>query len=444
MLPNYLILDPRVDQLPPAELRALQGERLRHMVHYVFARAPFWRRKFDAIGLKPEDIRGIEDLSKIPFCTKEELQQDQLEHPPFGSYVCTAPSQWQHYAATSGTTGRPLRRVLSARDWGYILDRFRRKPGLKPGDVAMILGPTDGLLGPTVAIESVRCLGALPIQASMHDTETKVRMIAELRPAFITGTASYLLRILEVADQLGIDLAQAGVRVVSSVGEPGAAIEGTRKRLQDGFGGATISDGYGLTELFPLGGRCPGNDALHIVPDMAITEVVDPVTGAPLPPGELGEVVFSNIVNDTQPLLRFRSRDLSRLAREAVCPACGFAGARLEGSIVGRVDDMIWYHGVNVFPTAIEQVLGGFAELGSEYRIEIDGDEALPKMTIRVETRAGLAPAATAELAQRLAVALLGAIKVNAAIELLPPGELPRSDGRRKTRRVVDHRRVRR
>lgn len=440
MLPDYQILDPNVDRLPREALAALQSERLRHMVRYVYTRAPFWRRKFDAAGLRPEDITGIDDLPKIPFCTKSELQQDQLQHPPFGSYVCSEPSTWRYYAATSGTTGRPLRRVLSARDFGYLLDRFRRKPLLKPGDIALILGPTDGLLGPTIAIESSRCVGALPIAASLYDTETKVRMIAELRPAFITGTASYLLRMLEVAEQLGINLAQAGVRVVSSVGEPGAALAATRKRLQDGFGGAAISDGYGLTELFPLGGRCVGNDALHIAPDMALTEVVDPTTGALLPPGQLGEVVVTNLICDTQPLLRFRTRDLSRLATEPMCPACGFTGARLEGSIVGRVDDMIWYRGVNVFPSAIAEVLGRFSELGTEYRVIVAGDSALPTLAIRVETLRPLDGAARALLTQRIASAVRDAVRVHAAVELVDPGTLPRGDGRSKIRRVIDAR----
>lgn len=438
MLPDYQILDPNVDRMPREALAALQSERLRQMVRYVYARAPFWRGKFDAAGLSPENITGIDDLPKIPFCTKDELQRDQLQHPPFGSYVCSDRSTWRYYAATSGTTGRPLRRVLSARDFGYLLDRFRRKPLLKPGDIALILGPTDGLLGPTIAIESSRCVGALPVAASLYDTETKVRMIAELRPAFITGTASYLLRILEVAERLGIDLAQAGVRVISSVGEPGAALAATRKRLQDGFGGAAISDGYGLTELFPLGGRCAGNDALHIAPDLALTEVVDPGTGAPVPPGQLGEVVVTNLICDTQPLLRFRTRDLSRLATDPVCPACGFTGARLDGSIVGRVDDMIWYRGVNIYPSAIAEALGRFSELGTEYRVIVTGDGALANLVIRAETIQPLDAATSASLTQRIGSAVRDAVRVHAAIELVDSGTLPRGDGRSKIRRVVD------
>ncbi|MEC7768984.1 MAG: phenylacetate--CoA ligase family protein, partial [Acidobacteriota bacterium] len=126
MLPDYTVLDPSLERLPPAELHALQAERLRQMVAYVYDATPFWRRKLDAAGVTPGDVSGLDDLSRLPFCTKEELQADQAEHPPFGSYVGVDRAQLRKYMMTSGTTGRPLRRVFSARDWGYVLDRFQR------------------------------------------------------------------------------------------------------------------------------------------------------------------------------------------------------------------------------------------------------------------------------------------------------------------------------
>lgn len=437
-LPDYTVLDPALDRLPAGALRALQSDRLRAMVTYVYRETRFWRRKFDEAGVRVEDIRGLEDLGRIPFCTKAELQQDQADHPPVGSYAATPRDRWVRFFATSGTTGSPLRRVFSARDWGYVLDRFQRNPHVGPGDVSITLGPIDGLMGPTAGAEHAARAGALPVLAGMSDTRTKVRLICDLRPAAVIGTASYLLHLIEVAAEMGVDLPALGIRRVLSVGEPGAAIEATRRRLTDGWG-AFVNDGYGLTELFPLGGGCPHSRSLHIASDFVITEVVDPDTGRPVPPEEPGEVVYTNLVGDTQPLLRYRTRDVARLA---VGPcACGFTGARLRDAIEGRVDDMIWFKGVNLFPSAIEAVVRRFPQLTSEYQVIVDGDVAKPALTVRVER----ADAATDpdSLRVQLSEALSGAIRVRARVDILAPGDLPRADGRGKLPRVHDRRMAR-
>lgn len=439
-LPEYLILDPRNDRLPRPALRELQSMRLRAMVGYCYAQTAFWRRKFDAAGLKPEDIRSVDDLPKIPFCTKAELQADQQANPPFGSYVGAPRSHWAHYAATSGTTGVPVRRVFSARDWRYMIDRFRRNPNAGPGDIAVILGPVDGLIGPMVSSDSLAAMGVMVVQAGLYDTRTKIKLIRDLRPTMVSGATSYLLHMLEVAGEIGIDLGALGIRSLSVIGEPGGAAAETRDRLMRGWNVQRVADGYGMTEIFPLGGNCPHSTSLHIASDIAATEIVDPESGKPLPPGEAGEVVITNLVGETQPLLRYRSRDISRLATSEAC-ACGFTGSRLEGSILGRVDDMIWFRGANVFPSAIEAVVRRIPELSPEYQIEISEDSALPTMTVRAETRQASVPVAeAASLRERLAAALREAIRVSAAVEILAPGSLPRPDGRSKMRRVLDRR----
>jgi phenylacetate-CoA ligase len=432
-LPDYAIADPAVEHLPLAALRALQAERLREMVRYVYDATPFWRRKLDAAGLGPSDIRGLQDLTRIPACTKKELEADQVEHPPFGSYLGCRRDRLVRFMTTSGTTGRPLRRVFSARDWGYVLDRLQRNPAAGPGDIVVLLGPVDGLLGPTASAESSARSGALVVLAGLYDSRTKVRLIDDLRPTIVAGAASYLLHLIEVARDDGIDLSALGVHTVVSVGEPGAAVEATRRRLSDGWG-AFVRDGYGLTELFPLGGGCRHSTSLHIASDLVITEVVDPDTGEPLPPGRPGEVVYTNIVGDTQPLLRYRTRDVARLAGDEPC-ACGFTGTRLLHAIEGRVDDMIWLRGSNVFPSAIEAVVRRFEELGDEYEIVVDRQGALPALMVRAELKPGVA--ASSDLEGRLRQALAAAIRVAAAVELLPAATLPRADSRAKKRRVV-------
>src|ERR1017187_8904609 len=295
-LPNYLILDPKVDRLPASALRELQSQRLRHMVRYCYSSTHFWRRKFDAAGVRPEDITSIDDLPKIPYCTKAELQADQLVHPPFGSYVGAAKTSWARYFATSGTTGQPVRSVTSARDWGYVLDRFRRKPVAGPGDIAVVLGPVDGLVGPSASNESLAAMGAMVVQAGLYDTRAKIKLIADLRPNLVSGAASYLLHMLEVAQEMGVALSDLGIRALSSVGEPGGANHGTRERLKAGWGVQHVGDGFGMTEIFPLGGNCPHSTSIHVASDMAAAEVVDPQTGQPLLPGEIGELVITNLV----------------------------------------------------------------------------------------------------------------------------------------------------
>ena len=438
MLPDYTVLDPSLERLTPAELRALQAERLREMVAYVYDATPFWRRKFDQAGVVPADISGLEDLASLPFCTKEELQTDQAEHPPFGSYVGADHKRLTKFMTTSGTTGRPLRRVFSGRDWGYVLDRFQRNPRVGPGDITMTLGPVDGLMGPTAGAEGAARAGAMVVLAGLLDSKTKLRLMEEIRPTSVNGTASYLLYLIDLAQEIGINLPGLGIRVVLSVGEPGAAVAATRKRLMDGWG-TFVNDGYGMTEMFPLGGGCRHSTALHIASDLVITEIVDPDSGKPVSPGEPGEVVYTNLVGDTQPLLRYRTRDIARLATDDAC-ACGFTGIRLRDAIEGRVDDMIWFRGANLYPSAIEGVVRSFDELGHEYEIVIGGSGTLPTLTIRAEMRPGIEENAKAELEKRLRQALSAAVRVRSKLELLPPDTLPPCDTHAKAHRVVDKR----
>jgi phenylacetate-CoA ligase len=437
-LPVYLVLDPKLARLPRTALEKLQASRLVTMARYLYEETPLWRRKFDVVGLGPADIRGLEDLRRIPFCTKEELQKDQAANPPFGSYTASHSSRWVKQATTSGTTGVPLQRILSARDWGYILDRFQRNPTAGPGDTVVMLGPVDGLMGPMAICEYLARVGALVVHAGLSDARSKVRLLQSVRPTMVSGTPSFLLHMLEVAGEMGVELRKLGIRSIAAAGEPGGAVPATRQRLTKGWG-ASLHDGYGLTELFPLGGSCALSPALHIASDLVITEIVHPESGEPVPPGQPGEAVYTNLVGDTQALLRYRSRDIARLATDEAC-ACGFTGTRLANSIEGRVDDMIWFRGVNVFPSAVEAVVRSFDELGDQYQIVVEGDRTLPTMTIRVEMAS--TASTSIDVQHRVREALRGTLRVRPDVELLPPGALPRIDAHRKSRRVVDRRRA--
>ena len=433
-LPDYDVGDPALDRLPRDELERLQDERLRAMVAYVHARSGFWRRKLDEAGVRPHDVRRVADLPRLPFVTRTELDAEQAEHPPFGDYTCSPRETWMGVFTTSGTSGRKLKRVVSRRDWQLMLDRFKRMPPPPPGEIFMLLGPVDGLLGPTVGVEAWRMRGSVPVLAGLWDTRTKVRMIAELRPAVIAGAASYLVHLSEVAAEMGVDLSECGLRGVTSFGEPGAAVEATRETLGRRFGVDEIVDGYGLTEVWPLGGNCPLSPSLHIAEDVVAVECVDPDSGERVPAGEPGEIVFTNLVGDTQPLLRYRTRDVGRLIVNTPCE-CGSTVTRIA-RIEGRADDMIWYRGANFFPSAVEEIVRRQEGLTPEYRIVLaEAESGLANVTVQVEALA----APSEELRGQVRAALREGLGVNPAVELLEAGALPRTE-HEKTKRVLDKR----
>lgn len=420
------------------ELVALQGERLGASVRWVHERSPFWRRKLDDAGVDPASIASIEDLPRLPTSQRSELQADQDEHPPGGSYVCTEPHDWLWIFSTSGTSGRPLRRVVSAHDWQIFVERSEQDSALGPDDTVMLLGPTDGMFGPTANLHVASRAGATVISAGRWDTRKKLAELALWRPTVLIGSASYLVRLTDVAAQNDVDLSDCGIHTVLSSGEPGASIPATRGLLEQRFGGARIVDRYGMTELPTLTrGSCPAHEgALHFNEDFVAVECLREGTTDPVPLGDPGELVFTNLVNDTQPVLRYRSRDIGRLWIGDRCE-CGSPFARLERSVEGRVDDMIWYHGVNLFPSAIENVVRKLDGLSSDYRMVLRGSQDWPELTVEVQTEALVNGEAGAELRMRVQAALQESLAVNPAVELLAPGSLEDS-GTGKTKRLLD------
>jgi len=178
-LPDYDLRDAAPLTMSRERLRAIQDERLRTMVAYVYDASPFWRRKLDGAGVRPEDVAGIADLPRLPFCTRAELDAEEAEHPPFGEYTCSPRGTWIGLCTTSGTSGRKLKRVVSNRDWRLMIDRFFRYPSPPAGEIFMLLGPIDGMLGPAVGVEAARERGQVPLLAGLWDTRTKVQAIAE-------------------------------------------------------------------------------------------------------------------------------------------------------------------------------------------------------------------------------------------------------------------------
>lgn len=432
-LPDYDTADADLSCLVSDRIDAIQDERLKRLVRYAHVRSGFWREKLERNGVSPDTFRGLSDLTILPFCSKAELQADQSSHPPFGSYACSDRETWVRFFSTSGTTGAPLFRVLSRRDWRLVLGGLGRGARWSSSDTIFLTAPTDGLLGPTGAMEMARSAGALVIQGGTWRTSRKISTIRRMRPTIVSGSASYLAYLLEAARSEGVDLRDCGIERLSCVGEPGANVAETKQLLMRGYGVGHISDGYGITELFPLGGNCAFSSELHLKEDMVVVECLEPGTNNPVPAGTPGELVFTNIVGDTQPVIRYRTGDIAILADRAPC-ACGHTHRRIK-SIMGRADDMIWYRGVNFFPSAVENIVHGFPELTSEYQIRLEDDHHMPKATIVVESEAG-----DATLKQRLSVQLKDGLGISPDVEIVAVGALPRSEDGGKSRRVVDTR----
>lgn len=435
MLPQYHTLDHTIEYLPPAAVQAMQLQRLREMVDYVYHSTPFWRRKLAAAGVTPADIQSLDDLRRLPFVTRRELEANQAEHPPYGDYVGSHPSTWVRWMETSGSAGRPLRRVVSARDWDAVLARFQRGPKLSAGDLAVLIGEVHHRMSFLALFDFLTRLGSLVVCAGGRDARHKVRLLQDVRPTLVAGTPSALLHVGEVAAAMDVDLSSLGVKRLISLGEPGPAIASTHLRLQRHWGpDVQIRDGYGMTELFPLGSNCSGSSHLHLPHDMVIVEVIDPATGLPLPPGQPGEVVFTNLIGDTQPLLRYRSGDMAALDPEPACPACGRTLPRLMG-ILGRVDDMICFQGEKFFSSAIAAAIHRFSELTPEFRILVDEPGGRAGLRIQIEVRRDVPLPARGDLHLSLVEAITEATGVVPAIEMLAEGTLSRPQ--HKTQRVA-------
>jgi phenylacetate-CoA ligase len=440
MLPEYACCPPRFDYMTLDQRQELQCERLRAQVRHVYENAPFWRKKLDDAGVTAEHIKGLDDLRKIPFTTKQELQDDQEKNPPYGSYLSVHPSKLHQFFATSGTTGKPLNRTMSRRDWDLYTGRLAVYTPLNPGEIVAVLGPTDGLMGPSAGAAARMLTGAMVVRLGRYSTAEKINLIHQLKPTLVSSTGSFVLSLADQGRELGMSFSDMNsVRILESVGEPAATIPATRERIKSAWGATEVFDRYGSTEMCVLGRSCRGSTQLHAWDDYVIVEVVEIGGDRVLGPGEKGELVYTNIFGETQPILRYRSNDVGRLADFGPCPGCGATCTRIVNGVECRADDMIWYKGINIFPSAIENVVRGFPELANEYEIVLDEKESTQTLTVRCEAKPEIPRSAYGGLAAEVASKVQDAIEgVHPAIELLPEGVLPRTEG--KAKRVRDHR----
>ena len=427
---------PDPERLNRQQIRDRQEERLRGLLSEVSASNPFWRERFRQADVDPAEIRSVEDLARLPVLSKADLVADQEANPPFGSNLTYPFAAYCRMHQTSGTTGRPLRWLDTHASWNWFADcwgQIFRLAGLRPEDRIFFPFSFGPFIGFWAAFAGAGRLGNLIIPGGGMSSEARLAMIAQTQSTVLCCTPTYALRLAEVAAGQGIDLATSSVRLIVVAGEPGGNVPGVRDRIEAAWG-ATVIDHWGMTELGSLATASIGDrTGLYMLEAEGIAEILDPQTLAPVPAGEPGELIVTNLGRVGSPLIRYRTGDLVR-ASQTESPV-GLELLRFEGGILARSDDMVTIRGNNVYPTSVESVVREFAEV-AEFRIVIQTVRAMKHLRLELEP----APATVADqLPARVARAIKDRLNFTAEIVCVPCGSLPRFElkGRRLVREDV-------
>jgi phenylacetate-CoA ligase len=416
------------ERLGRAELTALQIRRLRSTLRRVYDHVAFYREAFDAAGVRPEDLRSLADLARFPFTAKSDLRDTY----PFGM-LAVDESRIRRIHASSGTTGLPTVVAYTQADldaWADLVARSLRAAGCRAGHkvhVAYGYGLFTGGLGAHYGAER---LGCAVIPASGGMTARQVQLIRDLRPEIIMVTPSYMLTLLDEFERQGVDPRSTSLKVGVFGAEPWT--DSMREELEQRFAIDAV-DIYGLSEVMGPGvaQECvETKDGLHLWEDHFYPEVVDPLTGEVLPDGEEGELVLTSLTKEAMPVVRYRTRDLTRLL-----PGTARVFRRMS-RVTGRCDDMVVLRGVNVFPTQIEEVVLRTPGVAPHFQLQLTRRGRLDAMTVRAEARAGEDPEQRAAAERAIAAGVKDGVGVSVDVEVVDPGTLERSVG--KIRRVVD------
>lgn len=418
-------------------LDAYQLDALRRQLIWVSASSDFYRRKFTELGWEPGDLREHDDLRRLPFTRKADYVAALDEMPPWGSALACSPPEARRVHFSSGTTARPTPVYWTAGDldrWADLYARSAYAQGVRADDVYQCLFSFSWFVGGLGAIAGYQRIGALCIPGGSVDSRRQVETIFAFGTTCVGGTPSFMLHLAEVAAELGRDLRDSAVTKVMVGGEPGAGIPATRARIEK-LWGAACYDGYGSLEFQPIAWECEAGAGGHLAEDFLYAEVLDPDTGEPVADGRSGVLVLTHLDKEACPLVRWWTDDV--VVRDRAPCDCGRTHARLPGGVRGRVADMLLIRGVNVFPSAVEEVIRGTAGTTGEFQIVLDGDVRDPHtgylsaLKLRVEAE----PDAAGGLADRVATCIRDELGVRAHVDVLAAGALPRAT--HKATRIV-------
>ena len=428
------IWDEQGETMSRDRLEALQLERLRQTVAVCYERVPLYRAALDEHGVGPADITSLSDLSRLPFTTKDDFRATY----PYGLFAVPLDEVVEVHSS-SGTTGTPVVGGYTRADldtWGELVARFASAAGVVRGDVAQVAFGYGMFTGGFGLHYGLQRIGALVVPHSAGNTQRQIQFMQDFGTTVLICTPSYALH-------LGEAVVRAGVRerLALRLGLFGAEAcsDALRARIEERWG-ISATDNYGLTEVIGPGvaGESECKDGMHVAEDHFLVEVLDPVSGAPVADGEPGELVITSLTKQCSPVLRYRTRDLSRVTRER-CP-CGRTTARMH-KVIGRTDDMFIVSGVNVFPSTIESVLFQIEGLEPHYEIVLQRKGALDTFTVRVEVDEKLFNGWLDDLVafeRQVTEQLRSALLVRPKVQLVEAGSLPRFEG--KARRVIDER----
>ncbi|HYQ98624.1 MAG TPA: phenylacetate--CoA ligase [Casimicrobiaceae bacterium] len=413
-----------VETMPRERLAALQLERLRATVRNAYDNVPLHRKRLDAAGVTPEAIGSLDDVQRLPFTLKSDLR----DHYPFGMFARPLGGLARLHAS-SGTTGKPTVVGYTPGDldrWAELMARSTACAGGRPGDVvhnAYGYGLFTGGLGAHYGAER---LGAVVVPMSGGSTERQVALIVDFGARVLCATPSYALAIAEVAEHLGVDLRASRLRVGMFGAEPWS--QAMRREIEARLGLRAI-DVYGLSEIMGPGVacECEGQSGLHGWEDHFLFEVIDPDTGGPVPEGEAGELVITTLTKEALPMLRYRTRDITRITT-APCD-CGRTHLRIL-RITGRNDDMLIIRGVNVYPSQIEAVLVGLPGIAPHYQLVVERRGSLDHVAVEVEAQPGVEASSFEGIAHRVAHHIKSLVGITTDVLVKKPGEIPRSQGK--------------
>src|SRR5574341_677027 len=401
------------------EMTRHQSARMQTLLREVLASNPFYQRKLHQAGLNDaRDFKSLADLTRLPFTRKQELVDDQEAHPPFGTDLTYPLNRYIHLHQTSGTMGRPVRWLDTREAWDWWARCWAAvycAAGVSESDrifFAFSFGPFVGFWSAWAGAEKS---GALALSGGAQDSLQRLRNLIDLRATTLCCTPSYALHLVEIARREKFDLRASAVARIIVAGEPGGSIPGTKARIEEGWG-AKLYDHTGATEIGAHGFMCIAESGVHLNEGEFIVEVIDPLTGTP---SNEGELIITNLGRLCSPVIRYRTGDHVRLNR-AACE-CGRTFVRMEGGIIGRIDQMLIVRGVNIYPSAIEAIVRAYPEV-QEFAVVIDRVEEMDELQIQVEA-ASEDPQAVADALARDASHRLG---LRVKVSLAPPGSLPR------------------
>ena len=418
-----------VETLPRKALETLQIEKLCSMLEQIYGRNRFYTDKFNAAGIHPDSIQTLDDLKRLPLTSKSELVQAQSDALPFGSNTTFKESAYSRFHQTSGTTGTPLR-VLDTpeswdwwgRCWGYVL----AGAGLTENDRLFVPFSFGPFIGFWAAVEGSQNINAMMIPGGGRDSLQRLHLMKELGATAMCCTPTYALRLAEVAQESSFDLSEIPLRTLIHAGEPGANVPATKARIESVWN-AKCYDHAGASEIGAHSFECELQpNGTHVTESEFIIEVLNPETLEPVPAGEQGELIITNLGRIGYPVIRYRSGDLVVLNQQKC--TCGRSYARFEGGVLGRADDMVVVRGINVFPSAVENLVRQ-CESVEEFRITVTTEREMGNLAIELELSKNANPESARKTVDQT---IQNGLSLRPEITLVPSGSLPRFEMKAK------------